>query len=407
MDFDSFLRAIKNKTVIISAIISLLIIDLLVVCIFLAVVTVNENPSGVKVDNFGDVLVLKYASKKENYYIEGIENSEFKYVEETMLYYNKNYAISEHGQEYLIKNSDDEIVGKTCLIDKRNVERNVQTLDLDNYSRNYYKIEASIDVLNIIGNQDKLYDIAIEVAKRSTPIDIVIDNVSIQTSHIVPTIFSLYENVDINIETIGDVCIGGGSNIYTVEDADEIQKQVTEEALAAPVYFFYKTLENILTYGESLLFDDAEEFIKVFEGVLSSELAVVKDAWGKVDDLVSGKSGADGLDGSPAILALGDVNIYGENDTTLKLQGGNGADGNDSSKPMGFSGKPNGGNGGNAGTGVMCQNLVNNHPNLSSYSGIAGKGGVAQANLKGDKGLDGKRGVVPETIITTKKYICL
>ena len=74
---------------------------------------------------------------------------------------------------------------------------------------------------------------------------------------------------------------------------------------------------------------------------------------------------------------------------------------------MGFSGKPNGGNGGNAGTGIMCQNLVNNHPNLSSYSGIAGKGGVAQANLKGDKGLDGKRGVIPETIITTKKYICL
>lgn len=78
----------------------------------------------------------------------------------------------------------------------------------------------------------------------------------------------------------------------------------------------------------------------------------------------------------------------------------------DSSFAFGFSGKPNGGDGGNGGFGIVTSRLIKKHSNMEIIVGQPGSGGIAHPNLKGEKGEDGVQCSNPQPY-QVKKIITL
>lgn len=385
----------EYKIEIISSIVALLVVNIIVILIVVFSNQIFQKSVGVKPDTLGNAICLKYANEKEEYNIEGITNGSFIYKNGEMICYNEEYIIDESGNEYSILNSKNKEVGKVRLSKKVLTESKIKSINLNDYNDNFIEVKDTIDELYVQGTPGNVYELSIGIAKRSNPISIIFDNVIIKACLLTPVVYSIYENVDVNIYTKGEVHLIGSNNSFTNDDIADIQKEIFNDSANAALNYFYQTIEDVYKYTGSLLFDGNDQFIKVFEGCLSNQLDAISEAWDQFDDIIIGKEGADGLDGCPAILVTGDVNIISVDNSHLILQGGNAADGDDSSFALGFSGKPNGGDGGNGGSGIVASRLIKKHTNIEIIVGEPGIGGTAHPNLKGEKGEDGVQGSVP------------
>ncbi len=275
-----------------------------------------------------------------------------------------------------------------------------ETFDIDvaSYGADLLIVEKNVGKVRLWSSVNDSVQISVIVEERDTPLMIALDHIYINTRRRVPFLISPNE-ADIVLSVTGDCSIMAG-NVNMTDDEFQQYRQIVEEiktlkktwtqikhpgmsAIVLCYSFLCCSSERLSEGGSSGANSFVDEFIK-FNDMVCDDLQTTIDA---LHGLYYGDDGADGLDGAPAILTVGGLEIKG--DGYLAIFGGNGADGFDGSFALGFGG--DGGDGGDSGYAAFSQVVIDAAGVAEFARGIPGKGGKGGGGLgAGDSGSAGK-----------------
>ena len=346
----------------------------------------NSNDKIPKISNVGNTVVLEYAKKGESYYIDGIENGNFSYNDGIHTFYSKDYLVRKDADPYKIMDSSGNQVG-TVYLKPDTKEYSTYNLDLSKLNSTLVKVPNSYEALYVYSSEENMeHCVSIQLEERTSPIEVTFNNVSIKAPPLSPVIYSV-SDADIEIEIIGNVTLVGGDNPFTHADVSSKDRFLSMVDTAANAYCV--CMISAIGTAASIV-HGVDYYMDMFAGVSSLQLAVMENAWNKVEDFFNGTDGAPGLDGVSAVQIAGRLNIVGSSDASLKLVGGNGSRGGNGSSS--FMTTTKGGKGGNGGSAIVCGTLATNLGTKISYtSGNGGEGGDGGTSVTGT-GSRGNRG---------------
>ena len=349
--------------------------------------------TAIKVDNIGNTVYLQYASQKESYSIDGIDNSEFKNVNGVFSFFNSDYEISEDGQTYCVVNSKGKTVGTVRLAKRDPMERTVYRIDVANLDSLFVSVSSEYDTVYVYSSvSDMYFPVSIQIESRNRPIDVIFEDVRICAPDLSPVLYCVHD-VDVNVEARGTVWLEAGSNPFTMEHVSQVENLFSTINVAANAY--YVCMLSAIGTAASIMYG-VDYYADMFMGVTALQLNVMENAWGKVENFFNGQDGADGLDGVPAIQIAAGLNLVVAENASVAILGGSGADGGNGTNALVM--KNSGGDGGDGASAIVCGSLATHSKgSLTLYSGAGGQGGDPGYTPLGDHGSEGNRGSQQET----------
>ena len=381
--------------------VTLLLVVIIVNALFLA--GFNFSKRNPKVEQIGNTVVLRYSEKKNDYRIEGIENGKFNYNGTVHTFYDEKYLVREDGEPYNIVDKNGECVGNVKL-KPNNGYASVYEIDLaslEGVGEILVKIPSNYEGAKVYtSGENKEYSISIQIEERATPIDVEFHDVTIRAPLVSPVLYSV-SNTPVNVKIIGNVTLIGGSNPFTAEHVSSKDNFLSTLDVAANAYCV--CMLSAIGTAASIV-NGFDYYAKMFEGVTALQLNALGNAWGRVEELVNGKNGYPGLDGVPAVLIAGALNLVGNpNNATLSLTGGRGCNGGKGTAAL--TNKPDGGDGGNGGSALVCTTFATNLGDKVSFtSGEGGDGGEGGNSIMG-RGKNGKKGGQNEAKIVLDREV--
>lgn len=346
----------------------LLVVLVLVNSFFFSGIIFNQRMP--KVESIGNTVVLRYSQKSRSYRIEGLENGVFSSNGELHTFYSDDYLIREDGEPYTIVDAKGNSIGSISL-KQNNGFASVYELDLSTTQESLVKIPASCEAVKIFATGEKKeYSVSVQIESRTTPIEVEFRDVTVRAPMMSPVLYSV-SDAPVNVRIVGDVTLQGGENTLTTENYSTKDQLLSTLDTAANAYCV--CMISAIGTAASIV-KGLDYYRDMFRGVTSLQLQTMGNAWGKVDELVNGRDGYQGLDGVSAILTMSELCLVGDANAKLTLIGGNGSDGGDGT--VGLMTKNDGGDGGNGGAALICDTLVCNLGSRISFSsGEGGKGG--------------------------------
>lgn len=313
---------------------------------------------------------------------------------ESNYFYLEDYFYSEElGQEYTVKGRLLD-VGKVYLAKKSehyNPEKYVFDIaNMDTYAltitkeMNYVEITSSSPAEEI--------DMYIHIESREIPLDLTLNNVNIRTEKGVPVIMSS-AFTDINVILKGESSLKAGGKSVTL---DELIDQIKNNKLSEQEKKYYDAVNELEYAKESLSGKNsmADVSFHYFDKLNKYSMKSIDKLLDGVSNVLGGKEGAEGADGSAAFIHPCGISFSGEG--SLYLLGGAGGKGGSAS--VSLMGQADGGDGGNGGEGLVCGALLDLTGNLEIEGGWGGSGGEPSKGLMGSMGSTGRKGKNGESV---------
>ncbi len=303
-------------------------------------------------------------------------------------FYLEDYFCSEElGEEYEIKRGLFK-VGSVYLAKKSDhYNPEVYTFEAMDYHNDVLRITSDMNYVEIVSDRpDENVSVYILVEERELPLDITFNNVRLETKWGIPVMFSA-AFTDINI------ILKGENHLESTTPSDTVAALVEriKGAYSKQEEIHYAMVEEVkylldTTEGKNSAGDVAHHY---FTHVTTSLNPLTDAILNGLDDMFSGKEGAKGMDGAPAILVSKGISVSG--DGTLYVKGGSGASGGDAG--IGIFGTSDGGAGGNGASGISCASYLCTSGGVTAEGGYGGSGGEAAKGLigsgsRGAKGSD-------------------
>ena len=313
---------------------------------------------------------------------------------ESNYFYLEDYFYSEElGQEYTVKGRLLE-VGKVYLAKKSehyNQERFV--FDIVNIDADVITITKEMNYVEITSSSPaEEIDMHIQIEGRELPLDLTLNNVNIRTEKGVPVIISS-AFTDINVILKGENSLRAGGQKVTL---NELIDQIKNNKLSEQEKKYYDMLNEVeyakdTFEGKNSMGDVSFHYFDKLNKYSMKSIDKLLDGVGNV---LGGKEGAEGADGSAAFIHPCGISFSGEG--SLYLLGGAGGKGGDAS--ISLIGQADGGDGGAGGEGLVCGALLDLTGNLEIEGGWGGIGGEPSKGLMGSMGSTGAKGKNGESV---------
>ncbi|MBR2377493.1 MAG: hypothetical protein IKA85_07000 [Clostridia bacterium] len=319
-------------------------------------------------------------------------------------FYLEDYFVSEElGEEYTIKGRFFPM-GKVKLAKKsEHYNQQEYNFNLIEYHNRVITITENMNYVRIYSNSGSTVCTYIRIEKRSTPVDIILENANILSAPGVPAICSV-GICDVNIIARGNCSLQAGRQTFTVEDLKKMVKTNITDPLIRSHYEDLTYVYNEIQYwnnGKDKTFGEIYEHygLQLANSLLSFTEGAFNFVVGGASMIIGGRKGDDGAAGSDTIIILGGLSVKCEGN--LRVEGGRGGNGLNASNSL--AGTADGGDGGNGGDGICCLSFITadtyGEDVLTIEGGAGGnggepsKGGFGLLGSSGSRGNQGRKGI--------------